>query len=41
MNSCTEITKTGLNMTAKNMPFNVNVNPYSKTRINLSKEAEK
>lgn len=30
----------GLNMTAKNMPFKVNVNPYSKIRINLSEEAE-
>lgn len=35
------MTGTGLNMMAKAMPFNVNMNPYSKCRISLFEEAEK
>lgn len=41
MNSQTETTGMGLNMMAKNMLFNANMNPYSKRRINLLEEAEK
>lgn len=41
MNLQTEITRIGLNMTAMNTPFNMNMNPYSICRINLFEEAEK
>lgn len=41
MNSQTEMTGVGLNKMVKNMLFNVNMNPYSKSRINLLEEAEK
>lgn len=41
MNLQTEVTRTGLNMMAKNTPFNVNMNSYAICRINLFEEAEK
>lgn len=38
MNLQSEITRTGLNMMAKNTPFSVNMNPYSICRMNLFEE---